>query len=348
MVASNQSTTAWRTVLVKHLLSMARVVTSGPTTQSKGGMKMGSQRYLGLLIVVTTALLFSAACQSEPEVIRETVVVTTAVEVTVEVPVKETTFERAKREGTIRIGAINQHPWSVLQEDGTITGMSPDVAKAVFQEIGIPDASPVIIDWAALIPSLQASRLDLIAAGMYILPERCEQAAFSNPNFCVGSAMIVKAGNPFNMHSYEDVAADSKVRFGCVAGAAECTYARQVNVAESQISEFPTQPDAVSAVQSGRIDVYAGNSLGARSLLEELNDSNIEEALPFTDPIIDGKTARGCGGFAFRKEDADLVAAFNTGLEKLIKSDKVLEIMKSYGFTEQEMADLPTAEELCK
>ncbi len=66
-------------------------------------------------------------------------------------------------------------------------------------------------------------------------------------------------------------------------------------------------------------------------------------------PFIDGKEQLGAGAAVFRKGDEELRDAFNAELEKLLASDKWLELVEPYGFTEAEKPDPSlTAEQLCE
>src|SRR5215208_1574886 len=90
----------------------------------------------------------------------------------------ETTLERAKREGFIRVGFANEAPYGFATPDGKLTGEAPEVAKAVLAKIGIPQVDGVLTEFGSLIPGLKAGRFDIIAAGMFINPKRCAEIAF--------------------------------------------------------------------------------------------------------------------------------------------------------------------------
>ena len=51
----------------------------------------------------------------------------------------------------------------------------------MFAKLGVKKVDAVLTEWGALIPGLKAGRFDVIAAGMYITPERCKQVAFADP-----------------------------------------------------------------------------------------------------------------------------------------------------------------------
>src|SRR5262245_11026843 len=111
----------------------------------------------------------------------------------------QSTFEKAKQDGYIRVGFANEAPFGFATPDGKLTGESPEVVKAVLAKIGISQVDGVLTEFGSLIPGLQAGRFDIIAAGMFINPKRCEQIQFSEPSYGIGQAFLVKKGNPKNI-----------------------------------------------------------------------------------------------------------------------------------------------------
>jgi polar amino acid transport system substrate-binding protein len=220
----------------------------------------------------------------------------------------------------------------------------------VLRDLGIERVEGVLTEFGSLIPGLKARRFDLIAAGMYVLPERCREVAFSNPTYGIGEAFVVRAGNPLGLHSYEDVAAHPTARLGVVAGTVERGYALAVGVPEERLVLLPDGPSAVAAVETGRVDAYGGTALTVQDLLDKLDeagDAALERAVPFRDPRIDGRTVRGYGAFALRRGDRDLREALDRGLAAFIGTPAHLELVRPFGFTERELPGGVTAAELC-
>src|SRR5262245_53618274 len=91
----------------------------------------------------------------------------------------ETTLERARKDGYIRVGFANEAPCGYATPEGKLTGEAPEVAKAVLAKMGIAQVDGVLTEFGSLIPGLKAGRFDIIAAGMFINPKRCKEIAFS-------------------------------------------------------------------------------------------------------------------------------------------------------------------------
>lgn len=262
--------------------------------------------------------------------------------------IEETTLERIQREGVVRVGYANEAPYAYVDNgSGRLTGEAPEVARAVLAGLGVDRVEGVLTEFGSLIPGLKAKRFDIIAAGMYVLPKRCREIAFTNPTYRIGEALLVAAGNPLGLHSYEDLAGHPTARIGVVAGAVELAYARAVGIPDQRIAVLPDAPSAVAAVQSGRVDAYGGTALTVQDLLNKVGGGRVERAEPFTDPVIEGETVSGYGAFGMRKEDGALLAAFNRQLGAYIGSPEHRSTVRPFGFTASELPGEVTAEELC-
>lgn len=261
----------------------------------------------------------------------------------------ETTLDRIQREGVVRIGYANEAPYAYVDEKtGRLTGEAPEIARILLKDIGVDRVEGVLTEFGSLIPGLKAGRFDVIAAGMYVLPKRCREIAFTNPTYKVGEAFLVKAGNPLHLHSYEDVAAHSGARLGVVAGAVELAYARATGIPDERIAVLPDPPSAVAAVQAGRIDAYGGTALTVQDMLHKAGDGDVEIAAPFRDPVIEGETVAGYGAFGIRKDDEALLQAFNKHLKAFIGSKQHRDLVRPFGFTEAELPGNTTAQSLCR
>jgi polar amino acid transport system substrate-binding protein len=263
-------------------------------------------------------------------------------------PPDEDTLQRILRTGTVRVGYANEAPYAYLDPSSSrVSGEAPEVARAVMSALGATRVEGVLTEFGSLIPGLRAGRFDLIAAGMYITPERCQQVAFSEPTFCVGEAFVVAAGNPLELHGYEDVAAHEAARVGVVAGTVEHGYARRLGVPESRVLVFPDAPSAIAGVEAGRVDAFAGTSLTVADLLAKRSSIALERATPFRQPVIDGVAARGCGAFALRRSDQELLAAINRKLDGFIGTAQHLSLVEPFGFTRAELPVGVTTTALC-
>ncbi len=257
------------------------------------------------------------------------------------------TLERIRSTGVVRIGYANEAPYGYLDSTtGKITGEAPEIAKVILRRMGATRIEPVVTEFGSLIPGLKARRFDVIAAGMYVTPERAQEIAFSNPTYAVGEAFLVRAGNPLDLHSFEDVVESPEARLGVMGGSVEHGYAKTLGVPTDRTVVFPDYPSALGGLRTGRVDAIAATVLTANDLLHKLNSRGIERARPFHDPVIDGAPVRGYGAFAFRKCDTPLVQEFNRRLAEFIGTPEHLELVKPFGFSRETLPGDATAAEI--
>lgn len=253
------------------------------------------------------------------------------------------TLETLRDQGYVRAAFANEVPYGYVDDEGNLTGESPEVAKEIFSRMGVDTVDGVLTEWASLLPGLNAGRWEVVAAGMFITPERCKQAAFSNPSYKIGQSFLVEEGNPHDLHSYADVKNNPDVTLGVMSGAVEYGYAQDAGIPDSQISQLPDQASMLAAVKAGRVDAAALTSVSIERMAQRGGD-DVERAEPFDTP----EGAVGYGGFAFRKADRSLVREFNERLDDFIGSDEHLELVRPFGFTEANLPGDMTAEELCQ
>jgi len=254
----------------------------------------------------------------------------------------QTTLERAKEQGYIRVGFANEAPYGYATPDGKLTGESPDVVKAVLAKMGIEQVDGVLTEFGSLIPGLLAGRFDIIAAGMFVNPKRCEQVQFSEPTYGIGQAFLVQGGNPKGIADYGSIAADSSLKLAVMSGAVEAGYARDSGVSEEQIVQLPDQSSLVAAVKAGRADAAALTALSIADMASK--NEGVESTKPFGE--VAGESVVGHGAVAFRKEDTDLYEAFNAELKNFIGSPEHIALVEPHGFGADYLPAKTTAE-LC-
>ena len=260
--------------------------------------------------------------------------------------VAQTTLEKARSEGYIRVGFPNQVPYAYATAKGQLTGADAELARMVVEHMGIGEMDGVLTEFASLIPGLKAGRFDVVLA-MFVNPKRCVEIAFAEPIYGIGQALVVQAGNPKQIMSYDDLIQRDDVTFAIMSGAVQGIYAKKLDIDEDRVMAFPDGPSAVAAVGTGRADAFGISSLSARRLVEAAGENaGVELVSGFMDPVIDGKPARGYGAFGFRHQDEDLLAAFNAALDEILGSPEHLETIMGFGFAEDNLPDKSTAE-LC-
>jgi polar amino acid transport system substrate-binding protein len=242
------------------------------------------------------------------------------------------TLKRLKKQGYATVAVANEPPYSDIKSDGYVTGAAPDVARAVLKILGVEELKAEVIMYGAMIPALQAKRVDMATSGLYIKPERCESIIYSEPDLCGAEAFAVPVGNPNNLLTYEDIAANPNLKMTTCAGCAEEKYALERGVSADQIVYFDAPPSGIKMLQQGRVDVFALSGLGTADLLGKTNDPNLELVMPVSGVPM------GCAGAAFNMNDLEFRSEYNMALAKLKASGEFAAIIEPYGFSAEATA----------
>jgi polar amino acid transport system substrate-binding protein len=105
-------------------------------------------------------------------------------------------LEQLKAQGFARVAIANEPPFTAVAADGKVSGAAPDVARAVFAKLGVPEIVASISEYGAMIPGLQAGRHDVVTAGLFMKPERCAAVVYSEPVLCDAEAFAGEEGQP--------------------------------------------------------------------------------------------------------------------------------------------------------
>ena len=194
-------------------------------------------------------------------------------------PASAADLEALKEQGFARIAIANEPPWTMVTTGGEVSGAAPDLARAVLNKLGVEDVVASVSEYGAMIPGVQARRFDMVAAGLFIKPERCEAVLFSQPDLCDAESFMIKAGNPMGLKSFADVAS-SGAKIGVVGGGTEEKLAIEAGVERANIVVVPDPQSGAKLLQDGRIDVYALPVLSISDLLEEGRRSRSRDVRP--------------------------------------------------------------------
>jgi polar amino acid transport system substrate-binding protein len=259
------------------------------------------------------------------------------------------TLAEIKSRGVFRAAIQNEPPYAYITGDGNVEGLGPEVATVVLKHLGIDQVDWVIAPFSSLIPGLLANRWDMVAGQQTIKPARCEVVSFSNPMSTAGEALIVKAGNPKNLHSYADIKANPQVKVATQSGNIELTYFQAYGIAPDQILPIPSNADAADTLSAGRADAYAMEDVSAALLLKSGAMPGFELATPFTQPTLNGKSVLSFGGHTFRKQDVELRLAYDKELAAFMKTPEFAAIVERNGLPKEstERALTKTADEIC-
>lgn len=274
----------------------------------------------------------------------------------------DNTLDDIRSTGRVKVGIAGEVPYSFVDDEGRLTGAIGDLHREIFRRMGDIEVEAVQVPFGQLLEGLDKGNFDVVAAGMFILTDRCGRATFSAPVYCAPSALLVAEGNPEGLSDYASVA-EAEASIAVLGAAVEGEYAKGAGVASGDIRTVGSQTAGLELVASGEVDAFALTGISLRALIERARQGELEDMPPeraerlvgevelldpFT-PVVDGEELLGCGGAAFRANETDIRDAFDAELSELRGSGGLLEILRPWGFTEAEIPpDDLTTEQLCE
>lgn len=248
------------------------------------------------------------------------------------------TLSVGRQQGFLRVAIANEPPYTKVNPDGTVTGVEPDIARAVLKKLGIPELQGIVAPYDQMIPGLQASRWDMVTAGLFMKQSRCAEVLYSEPTIVSTESFGVLKGNPKNLTTVASVK-QSGAKIAVLGGAFEEGILKDAKVPSNQMVQVRDNRSGIETVKAGRADAFFLPTLSLNDLLEGDNSMEV------TPPVEDAPTTGA--GHAFRKTDDELHAAYNKELAKLKASEEFAKISRKWGFDPSAVEGV-TTEELCK
>src|SRR5699024_10923957 len=115
------------------------------------------------------------------------------------------------------------------------------------------------------------------------LPDRCKQAAFSDPEIMYTTTLMVEKGNPKNLSDLKSVKKKDDVKLAVLNGGIEDGYAKKMDIDVAQtVKDSQSGMDAVS---SGRADAFAMTAISLNWMAKKNPNAGVETTGPFVAEI---------------------------------------------------------------
>ncbi len=278
---------------------------------------------LPLIAMLAVAMLVLAAC-GEDEAAPD------------EAPEATGLLAELQEQGSVTVGVANEVPFGYVGDDGEVTGIAPDVARAVLQELGIEEMDAQVVEFGELIGGLQAGQFDMITAGMYITADRAEQIYFSDPDYCISESLAVAEGNPFDIVDYQSLADNPDITVAVASGTVEVDYLDDAGVPDAQVEVFGDIDGMYRALEAGEVDAVTGTAATVETQVAARE--GMEAVEPFFPLDAEGNEVFPCGGHGF--DDEEFRDAFNEVLNRFREDGTTMEIITAYEDFSQEDVEL--------
>ncbi len=237
----------------------------------------------------------------------------------------------AKFNGGLRfVVSVPYHPWMYFDDNEELTGIEVDVVKTIAAKMGV-DITFINVKFDGAIPSLQAGKADVIAAGMGDTLEREKVLNFINYR-TLGNVVVVPASDQ-SINDLVDLCGKTVTR---ESGDVFATFIEKVQPrcqgagkSEITIKTLPDSNAALLAIKSGSADAQIVNLSAAESLMRAKANSGLFRI------VRPAHSPRGWrlsnGGLGVLKAETELAAAIEAAL-KAAKAEGTLQaIADHYG-----------------
>lgn len=239
------------------------------------------------------------------------------------------TLARSRTEAGLRIGYAIEAPYAFLALNGEVTGEAPEIARHIAAQLGVSHIEWRQTEFGNLIDELEAGQIDVVAAGMFITPERSKRVRFSDPTLHVRPGLLVASGNPKRILSLHDAAKRSDIRIAILAGAVEEQILQQLGTPGERLLIVPDATTGRQAIEIGLADALSLSEPTVRWMAHraELGQTEILNiSFKSQEESVYGKTA-----FVFRSTDHTLLTAWNKAQQGFLHSPQHTSLLAEFG-----------------
>jgi len=253
-------------------------------------------------------------------------------------PASADTLEKARAEGTIRVGVglMGTKPF-VWQDGDAYVGIEADLTRELVRRLGIEDFEYVVTEWSTLIPGLKSNRWDMLVTGLVKTEERIQGGGIlmSKPYIMAYDLIIVTEDSP--IRSEEDL--KGKV-LASLLGSTDSLVAHSIVArgGAAEVKDFNTYAEPFMALRNKQVDAVIFDQFTYMGFKESMPDLRVAGEPILYVPKPEWAEAQekadynlGGVGIGVRAEDAALLEAINAALDEMDADGTRQKILEKYG-----------------
>ncbi len=235
---------------------------------------------------------------------------------------KEDKFDTLKEKGEVVIGLDDTFvPMGFRDESGNLTGFDVDLAKEIFNRVGITPKFQAI-DWSLKESELNNGNIDLIFNGYSITEERKEKVNFSTPYMDNTQIIITLSDSGIKTKADLKGKVVSVQKESSAYDAVSKETEIYKNLKNGELITFDSNLDLFLDLEAGRSDAIVLDEVFARYVLLSKVQENYS--------ILEDNFGKESYGIGFRKADIKLRDAVNQALAEMKNDGTFDEIKKVY------------------
>ncbi|WHH61414.1 basic amino acid ABC transporter substrate-binding protein [Petroclostridium sp. X23] len=224
------------------------------------------------------------------------------------------TMSKISKNGTVVMGTNAEFPpFEYRNDKGEVDGFDAAMAKEIAKELGV-ELKIEDMAFDSLLNALKSGKIDFVAAGMSVTPDRLQNVDFSEAYYTASQKIIVKKDNA-DIKGKADL--EGK-KIGVQEGTTGDLEASKIK--DAKLSRFKKGIDAIMDLKNGKVDAVVIDASPAEVFVSKNDDLKIiEEELTQEEYAI-----------AVRKGDRELLEKINKVIKDLKDSGKYDELVTQY------------------
>ena len=210
-------------------------------------------------------------------------------------------------------------PYAFVDKEGKTVGFDVEAIEWIGKKMGF-EVKHQPVEWSAIIPALEAKKIDIICSGMSATAERAQRVNFSDPYYQVTQVLVVKADNKATL---EQMLTTNK-KIGVQRGTVTAKYLEELSKTPGmkfKLVQYDSSDLSMQDLPVGRIDGSGMDNTIAKEVLKKVTDVKVAGTFD---------AAPENYGYAVRKDDAELLKKINDGLKLLMADPYWQELKKKY------------------
>jgi polar amino acid transport system substrate-binding protein len=214
-------------------------------------------------------------------------------------------------------------PWSFTLEDGTLAGISVDLAKTACDEAGLT-CEVLPTPFTSLVPALMKGQGDVVVSGLRLNPGLVEGTAVTRPYFRALGRFMIREGIAIATADPRGLAGK---RLGVVQGSAHEAFVLK-HYGKSQIVRHDRDSQMYEALRTGALDVAFGDALRMSFWMN--SDGARKCCVALGGGVIDGETFSRPLVYVARKDMGTVRDRLDEALDRLEEKGETAKIFARY------------------
>lgn len=228
------------------------------------------------------------------------------------------TMKRIKDNNQVIWGTNAAFPPFEMREGDNVIGIDAEIAARIAEKLGV-ELVVEDMEFDSLMSALESGKIDFIAAGFTIKPDREKRVLFTDTYFKAVQAVLVQKDNN-DIVEVDDLKGK---KIGVQNGTTGDFVAEDIEDAE--VARYNNGIEAVLDLKNGNIDAVIIDNFPAQVLVKENPEIKMLDIKPAEDEEY---------ALAVRKGDTELQQIINEVLKEMTESGEIEELVNKYSIGE--------------